>query len=93
MVQTNLQGKQKLHVFDESDKLIKIENVAREGGVAWVSQVGDYNSNKLHIRSMSMIQPGLWERFNTLTATRESIGQDVYPNYQADMYVTQTSEY
>jgi oligopeptidase B len=37
-----------------------------------------------------MIQPGLWERFNTLTATRESIGQDVYPNYQADMYVTQT---
>lgn len=90
VVQTNLRGNQKLHVFDESDKLIKIENVAREGGVAWVSQVGDYNSNKLHIRSMSMIQPGLWERFNTLTATRESIGQDVYPNYQADMYVTQT---
>ncbi|MEF1229942.1 prolyl oligopeptidase family serine peptidase, partial [Vibrio fortis] len=58
VVQTNLQGKQKLHVFDDSDKLIKIENVAREGSVAWVSQVGDYNSNKLHIRSMSMIQPG-----------------------------------
>ncbi|WP_261905076.1 prolyl oligopeptidase family serine peptidase [Vibrio fortis] len=90
VVQTNLQGKQKLHVFDESDKLIKIENVAREGGVAWVSQVGDYQSNQLHIRSMSMVQPGLWERFNTLTATRESIGQDIYPNYQADMYVTQT---
>lgn len=90
VVQTSQQGQQRLHVLDKQDKLISIENVAREGGVAWVSQVGDYNSNKLHIRSMSMIQPGLWERFNTLTATREAIGQDVYPNYQADIYVTQT---
>lgn len=84
------QGKQQLYVYDQQDKLVKVENVAQEGGVAWVSQVGDYQSNKLHIRSMSMIQPGLWERFNTATAERQPIGQDRYPNYQSEQYVTQS---
>jgi oligopeptidase B len=60
-----------------------------QGNVGWVSRVGDYASNVIHIRSMSLIQPAKWEEFNIATRKRTLLSQDTYPNYKIEDYQTQ----
>lgn len=80
---------QSLHFFDTDNRHRASQLLAKPGQVAWVSQVGDYQSNKLHIRSMSLIQPAKWERLNTDTLKREVFSQDRYPEYQKSKYHTE----
>ncbi|MFS1419200.1 prolyl oligopeptidase family serine peptidase [Vibrio splendidus] len=80
---------QSLHFFDNDNRYRSSELLADAGQVAWVSQVGDYQSNKLHIRSMSLTQPAKWDRLNTDTLQRERFSQDHYPQYQQSEYQTE----
>ena len=80
---------QSLHFFDNDNRYRASQLLADAGQVAWVSQVGDYQSNKLHIRSMSLTQPAKWDRLNTDTLQRESFSQDHYPQYQQSAYQTE----
>ena len=79
---------QSLHFFDSSNKYRLSQPVTEVDQVAWVSQVGDYASNKLHIRSMSLTQPAKWESLNTGSLKRELLSQDHYPHYQQSAYQT-----
>lgn len=49
-----------------------------EGRVAWFSTLGDYRSNKIRIRSMSMTTPPLWEEFDVKALTKTNLSQDIY---------------
>ncbi|WP_394246292.1 prolyl oligopeptidase family serine peptidase [Vibrio profundi] len=80
---------QSLHFFDNDNTYRASELIAQPGQVSWVGQVGDFKSNKLHIRSMSMTQPAKWERLNTATLKRELLSQDQYPHYQESAYHTE----
>lgn len=79
---------QSLHFFDSSNKYRLSQPITEVDQVAWVSQVGDYTSNKLHIRSMSLTQPAKWESLNTGSLKRELLSQDHYPQYQQSAYQT-----
>lgn len=65
------------------------ELLSASGSVGWVSRVGDYSSDKLRIRSMSMAQPAMWEEFDVSTLTRSVLSQDHYSNYQPTDYRTE----
>ncbi|NOJ14528.1 prolyl oligopeptidase family serine peptidase [Vibrio splendidus] len=78
-----------LHFFDNDNRYRSSQLLADAGQVAWVSKVGDYQSNKLHIRSMSLTQPAKWDRLNTDTLQRERFSQDDYPQYQQSAYQTE----
>ncbi|MEZ9519680.1 prolyl oligopeptidase family serine peptidase [Vibrio splendidus] len=80
---------QSLYFFDNDNRYRSSQLLADAGQVAWVSQVGDYQSNKLHIRSMSLTQPAKWDRLNTDTLQRERFSQDHYPQYQQSEYQTE----
>lgn len=49
-----------------------------DGRVAWLSTLGDYRSNKIRIRSMSMTTPPLWEEFDVKALTKTNLSQDIY---------------
>ena len=80
---------QYLNFINNKGELTETQKLAQSGQVAWVSQVGDFNSNKLHIRSMSMVQPAKWEKLDTQSLQREVFSQDVYSNYQPTEYKTE----
>lgn len=60
-----------------------------EGRVAWLSTLGDYRSNKIRIRSMSMTTPPLWEEFDVKALTKINLSQDVYHGFSSQDYVSQ----
>lgn len=75
--------------LDNKGKIRHTETITTSGQVAWVSRVGDYNSNAFYIRSMSMIQPPKWEKVNVSTLNRHLYSQDKYPNINPSHYVTE----
>lgn len=60
-----------------------------EGRVAWLSTLGDYRSNKIRIRSMSMTTPPLWEEFDVKALTKTNLSQDIYHGFSSQDYVSQ----
>ncbi|MBW3695454.1 S9 family peptidase [Vibrio sp. T187] len=80
---------QNLHFFDNQGQSRRTIALAESGQVAWLSVVGDFQSNKLHIRSMSMTQPAKWEAVDAKSLSRALYSQDQYPNYQASLYHTE----
>ncbi|MDH5902398.1 prolyl oligopeptidase family serine peptidase [Vibrio splendidus] len=89
VVVSQIGASQSLHFFDNDNRYRSSQLLADAGQVAWVSQVGDYQSNKLHIRSMSLTQPAKWDRLNSDTLQRERFSQDDYPQYQQSAYQTE----
>ncbi|MHB9957419.1 prolyl oligopeptidase family serine peptidase [Vibrio campbellii] len=60
-----------------------------DGRVAWLSTLGDYRSNKIRIRSMSMMTPPLWEEFDVKAQIKTNLSQDVYHGFSSQDYVSQ----
>ncbi|MDA0383397.1 prolyl oligopeptidase family serine peptidase [Vibrio owensii] len=60
-----------------------------DGRVAWLSTLGDYRSNKIRIRSMSMTTPPLWEEFDVKALTKTNLSQDIYHGFSSQDYVSQ----
>lgn len=60
-----------------------------EGRVAWLSTLGDYRSDKIRIRSMSMTTPPLWEEFDVKALTKTNLSQDIYHGFSSQDYVSQ----
>ncbi|MHA2877976.1 prolyl oligopeptidase family serine peptidase [Vibrio campbellii] len=60
-----------------------------DGRVAWLSTLGDYSSNKIRIRSMSMTTPPLWEEFDVKAQIKTNLSQDVYHGFSSQDYVSQ----
>tara|TARA_Y100001960_G_scaffold239756_1_gene252951 strand:+ start:1751 stop:3769 length:2019 start_codon:yes stop_codon:yes gene_type:complete len=82
------EGQKSLVILDEAGNEKRRELLSAPGSVGWVSRVGDYASDKLRIRSMSMVQPAMWEEFDVSTLTRSKLSQDQYPSYQPAEYQT-----
>lgn len=82
-------GRQSIVVLNHQGKEIHREPLSAEGSVGWVSRVGDYNSNIVRIRSMSMVQPAKWEELNLASMSRTLLSQDVYPTYRQSEYKTE----
>ncbi|GAJ74665.1 LOW QUALITY PROTEIN: protease II [Vibrio sp. JCM 18905] len=61
----------------------------QDGNVAWLSTLGDFESNKIRIRSMSMTTPPQWEEFDVKTLTKTLYSQDVYQDFDNQRYVSQ----
>ncbi|MEZ9514217.1 prolyl oligopeptidase family serine peptidase [Vibrio splendidus] len=80
---------QSLHFFDHDNLYRSSQLLADTGQVAWISLVGDYRSNKLHIRSMSLTQPAKWDSLSTETLQRDLFSQDHYPQYRKSEYQTE----
>ncbi|HHG3201024.1 TPA: prolyl oligopeptidase family serine peptidase [Vibrio parahaemolyticus] len=59
-----------------------------DGNVAWLSTLGDFESNKIRIRSMSMTTPPQWEEFDVKTLTKSLYSQDVYQDFDSQHYVS-----
>jgi len=64
-------------------------DLGTKGKVEWLSRAGDYNSNQLYIRTMSMVTPPKWDRLNTKTLQRSLLSQDNYPSFDAALYHTE----
>ncbi|MFB1083560.1 prolyl oligopeptidase family serine peptidase [Vibrio diabolicus] len=61
----------------------------QDGNVAWLSTLGDFESNKIRIRSMSMTTPPQWEEFDVKTLTKTLYSQDAYQDFDSQRYVSQ----
>ncbi|MHC6801035.1 prolyl oligopeptidase family serine peptidase, partial [Vibrio antiquarius] len=61
----------------------------QDGNVAWLSTLGDFESNKIRIRSMSMTTPPQWEEFDVKTLTKTLYSQDSYQDFDSQRYVSQ----
>ncbi len=59
-----------------------------DGNVAWLSTLGDFESNKIRIRSMSMTTPPQWEEFDVKTLTKSLYSQDAYQDFDSQHYVS-----
>lgn len=72
--------------YGTAKKTLPLES---DGRVAWLSTLGDYRSNKIRIRSMSMTTPPLWEEFDVKVLTKTNLSQDVYHGFSSQDYVSQ----
>lgn len=57
-----------------------------QGKAAWISRNGDYASNVIRIRSMSMTTPPTWQEFNVQSHQLSTLSQDQYPDFNPDQY-------
>lgn len=78
-----------ISVYSYDGKEKKSLPLESEGRVAWLSTLGDYRSNKIRIRSMSMTTPPLWEEFDVKALTKINLSQDVYHGFSSQDYVSQ----
>lgn len=78
-----------LTVYSYAGNVKKSLSLETEGRVAWLSRLGDYASNKLHIRSMSMTTPPLWEEFDVKALEKSDFSQDDYRDFSSQDYVSQ----
>lgn len=89
VVITQAEQIKKINVLSKDGRVRLSSSVGTKGKVEWLSRAGDYQSNQLHIRSMSMITPPKWDRLNTKTLQRSLLSQDYYPTFNADLYHTE----
>lgn len=78
-----------LSVFDYQGQLRKQWPLSQAGVVGWVSRNGDFASNKVRIRRMSMTTPPTWRELDVSSLSTKEIAQDRYPNYEPDHYHTE----
>lgn len=78
-----------ISVYSYDGKAKKTLPLESDGRVAWLSTLGDYRSNKIRIRSMSMTTPPLWEEFDVKALTKINLSQDVYHGFSSQDYVSQ----
>lgn len=78
-----------ISVYSYDGKEKKTLPLEPEGRVAWLSTLGDYRSNKIRIRSMSMTTPPLWEEFDVKALTKANLSQDIYHGFSSQDYVSQ----
>lgn len=83
------QGQKSIVLLNHQGKEQYREPLAEQGSVGWVSRVGDYESDVLRIRSMSMVQPAKWEELNVASKLRTQLSQDIYSNYLQSDYKTE----
>ncbi|USD35876.1 prolyl oligopeptidase family serine peptidase [Ferrimonas sp. SCSIO 43195] len=83
---TKLGPKRWLQILSPDGTLVKSMAIGEANGVAWVSRNGDYASNRLRIRSMSMITPPKWRELNLTDLSWQTLSQDHYPHFNADLY-------
>ncbi|NMV12820.1 S9 family peptidase, partial [Vibrio parahaemolyticus] len=76
-------------VFDYAGELKKRLPLNQQGQVAWVSRNGDFASNQLRLRSMSMTTPPMWQELNVKTLDLVTLSRDIYQNYHAERYVSE----
>lgn len=86
---TKQKGATILTVYSYAGNVKKSLSLETEGRVAWLSRLGDYASNKLHIRSMSMTTPPLWEEFDVKALEKSDFSQDDYRDFSSQDYVSQ----
>ncbi|MBT0343654.1 S9 family peptidase, partial [Vibrio campbellii] len=78
-----------ISVFSYDGTAKKTLPLESDGRVAWLSTLGDYRSNKIRIRSMSMTTPPLWEEFDVKAQIKTNLSQDVYHGFSSQDYVSQ----
>lgn len=78
-----------ISVYSYDGKAKKTLPLESDGRVAWLSTLGDYRSNKIRIRSMSMTTPPLWEEFDVKAQIKTNLSQDVYHGFSSQDYVSQ----
>ncbi|ODP97162.1 hypothetical protein BGL48_01740 [Salinivibrio sp. SS3] len=69
----------------DGERVVK-QPLAAQGQVAWFARGGDYASNQLFIRSMSLVQPPRWEALDLKSGTRREVSVDHYPDFDASRY-------
>ncbi|WP_050905043.1 prolyl oligopeptidase family serine peptidase [Vibrio campbellii] len=78
-----------ISVYSYDGKAKKSLPLESDGRIAWLSTLGDFRSNKIRIRSMSMTTPPLWEEFDVKALTKANLSQDVYHGFSSQDYVSQ----
>ncbi|ENN6467030.1 TPA: S9 family peptidase [Vibrio vulnificus] len=78
-----------LSVLSYRGELRKQIPLNHAGEAAWVSRNGDFASNKVRIRSMSMTTPPTWRELDVSSLSIKEIAQDRYANYQPSLYRTE----
>ncbi|WP_051118539.1 prolyl oligopeptidase family serine peptidase [Vibrio campbellii] len=78
-----------ISVYSYDGKAKKTLPLESDGRIAWLSTLGDYRSNKIRIRSMSMTTPPLWEEFDVKAQIKTNLSQDIYHGFSSQDYVSQ----
>ncbi len=78
-----------LALFNYAGEAEKTFSLNEHGASAWLSRNGDFNSNILHIRSMSLISPPQWQQVNVEKRVKVTLSQDHYPTFQGEHYVSE----
>ncbi|MFT7682929.1 MAG: oligopeptidase B [Moritella dasanensis] len=89
VVITQTEQVKNINVLSKNGAVRLTIELGEKGKVEWLSRAGDYNSNQLHIRTMSMVTPPKWDRLNTKTLERTLLSQDNYPTFDATLYHTE----
>ncbi|PKF79766.1 S9 family peptidase [Vibrio sp. vnigr-6D03] len=69
-------------------KTVWQNSLNENGAVTWVKRNGDYGSNRIRLRSMSLIQPPKWSELDVNTGQVSALSQDVYPSHDTENYVS-----
>ena len=78
-----------LVVLDYQGKVRRDFPLGAEASVAWVSRNGDFLSDKVRVRSMSMVTPPTWSELDLSRLEWTELAQDDYPGFQPDHYRTE----
>ena len=71
----------------KNEKVLWKHNLDNDGTITWIKRNGDYVSDRIRLRSMSLIDPPTWSEVDVKTGKVSLLSSDKHPYHQPQDYV------
>ncbi|BCL73254.1 oligopeptidase B [Vibrio nigripulchritudo] len=88
LVVATLRGQDKYLTAVRNGKTLWKKSLSEDGVVTWVKRNGDFSSNRIRLRSMSLVQPPKWSELDVESGTVSDLSSDFYPEHHPQKYVS-----
>lgn len=88
LVVATLRGQDKYLTAVRNGKTLWKKSLSEDGVVTWVKRNGDFSSNRIRLRSMSLVQPPKWSELDVESGTVSDLSSDFYPEHNPQKYVS-----
>ncbi|BDU40673.1 prolyl oligopeptidase family serine peptidase [Vibrio nigripulchritudo] len=88
LVVATLRGQDKYLTAVRNGKTLWKKSLSEDGVVTWVKRNGDFSSNRIRLRSMSLMQPPKWSELDVESGTVSDLSSDFYPEHHPQKYVS-----
>ncbi|CCN45334.1 putative Peptidase S9A, prolyl oligopeptidase [Vibrio nigripulchritudo MADA3029] len=88
LVVATLRGQDKYLTAVLNGKTLWKISLSEDGVVTWVKRNGDFSSNRIRLRSMSLIQPPKWSELDVKSGKVSDLSSDFYPEHHPQNYVS-----